>query len=440
MTNNWWTRLWGRKGLTDPAPGSSIATFSVGGDSLSGLALGWDAEAYQKALGGNYSWVYACVDLVASSYASLPLLFSAKGETLTTGPAVKLFDLINPKQTQRDLLYLTAVDLQLNGNAYWYLVSGGQNVRELWRLRPDKMTVVPGEKNMPARYELDKGNGKKQPFQPEEILHILKPDPANDWTGLPPMRSAALVAEGDKVAAEANFRMAKRGFKPDGLAKLPGFNPQTRKELAEKQRLFDVEWGGRDSGLKLITDGVEIQPWATTNRDMQYEALRHMNREEICGVFGVPPVLVGILDHATYDNFDTALKVLYGITVWNLAANVAGAITEHLLKRLPPADTCESDFSDVECLQDAKIDEKTLALAEVQAGARTIAEYREEFYPEAEELDWGKDRWEPPSAPAFGALAAPGVAEKDAGGELRPFALGRAATPPTKPGTVSLLP
>jgi hypothetical protein len=65
--------------------------------------------------------------------------------------------------------------------------------------------------------------------------------------------------------------------------------------------------------------------------EMDFINSRRMTREEICAVFGVPPVLVGILDKATYSNYETAREVFYQDTIIPFLSNVQDGLTLGLL-------------------------------------------------------------------------------------------------------------
>ena len=64
--------------------------------------------------------------------------------------------------------------------------------------------------------------------------------------------------------------------------------------------------------------------------EMDFMNTRRMTREEICAIFGVPPVLVGILDRATYSNFETARFVFWTETIVPLISDLEKKLNHQL--------------------------------------------------------------------------------------------------------------
>jgi HK97 family phage portal protein len=254
---------------------------------------------------------------------------------------------------------------------------GTSTPTELYRLRPDRMKIIPGAQGTVNAYRVEAPGGAQHwDYAPEEVLHVKYPDPASDYYGLAPLKSATLTVESDKRAAEANRNLMARGFKPEAIVELAGIEGKSPAEIKELERLYQRKYEGTNHGMRFIATGSKFTPWLASARDMEFQALRRMNREEICAVFGVPPPMVGILDRATYANISECQRIFWDVTVRNQAEVVAGAITEHLCPRFGQGIVAEFDFSGVECLQDSDIDEKAHDLEEVINRVRTPNEYR----------------------------------------------------------------
>jgi len=89
---------------------------------------------------------------------------------------------------------------------------------------------------------------------------------------------------------------------------------------AGRQRLkiaFDeAHAGSSNAGQTLVLeDGVTAKPIQVTAVDMQYIEARHLNREEVCGVFDVAPPMVHILDRATFSNISAQMRAFYRDTM-----------------------------------------------------------------------------------------------------------------------------
>ncbi len=361
-----------------------------------------DAKAYAEVMGGAYPWVFACVDLIASSLARVPLRLyrkTPKGpEAVEGGPLPLLLDTPSPATGWNDLCKLVSVDLSIQGNAFWYVVrstSSRAPVSELWRLPPEHMKVIPSPAG-PTAYVLEQDT-KRTRYEPEEIIHFRQPNPHNAWYGLSDLASAALAAEVDKRTAEANLDMATKGFRPDLLLTLgPGYEEQLQDP--QKARAFQSEaeksYQGKSHGVHLMLPGSKAEPYGTAPRDMEFEALRRMSREEICGVFGVPPCLVGILDKATYSNFETATAWFWDVTLRNRAVKVADTLNQYLVSQYRAAYGgvvfVEFDLSTIDALQDKALDERRNDREEYGLSLISREEYRAKWHEELPSVPVGQ--------------------------------------------------
>jgi hypothetical protein len=97
-----WLRSLGQRGKAASSP-PMLGIFTPPYESTQGAPRTWDGAEYAKAMGDNYPFVYACVNLIASSLARLPLTFSQvrgkESAPLETGPLPALFDYVNPRNT-----------------------------------------------------------------------------------------------------------------------------------------------------------------------------------------------------------------------------------------------------------------------------------------------------------------------------------------------------
>jgi HK97 family phage portal protein len=363
-----------------------------------------DRYELQAAYGNAYPWVYACISKRANAIAGLPLRFYRRGrngtdpQEMDTGALVELFRRVNPVQNLREFLYLTVVDLDTVGNAFWHqrLTSNRlAPVAELWRLNPTGLDVIGGDPLI--RGYLQREGRKEQKYEAEEIVHFRHPNPASPWYGLSPLSSAALAAETDKRAAEANLGLLTKGFSFDAWVEIEGFNPQTEKEYRDRQRWFERKYGGKQHGVSLVSPGTKVTPSQFRPRDMEFEVLRRMDREEVCTVYGVPPVTVGIEDHSTFANYELGERAFWNDTVrLGVAPLVEAAVNEQMVQPLYGEEYfAEFDYSQVGALQEDKLAQRAQSWAEVQGGGKTFNEHRAEFDPDLPLYPWGEQRLVP---------------------------------------------
>ncbi len=93
---------------------------------------------------------HRCVRMIAESAASVPWLMYHGRDELIDHPLLDLIERPNPLDTGVSFLEAVCANLLLYGNAYVESVLLDGQLRELYALRPDRMTVEPGKNGWPA--------------------------------------------------------------------------------------------------------------------------------------------------------------------------------------------------------------------------------------------------------------------------------------------------
>ena len=95
--------------------------------------------------------------------------------------------------------------------------------------------------------------------------------------------------------------------------------------------------------------------------------------KRICGLFGVPPALIGIADQK-YNNTQTLLDEFYKSTMSPMITNIQQKLKQHLFKGYP---SLSVEFDTKEFLAGAPLDQMNMVVAGVNAGILTPNEARE---------------------------------------------------------------
>lgn len=342
-----------------------------------------------KATLNAYSWVYACRRLIAQEVAKRPLrLYRGEGRNrkeVTSGPLYSLLGYINPRKTPQGMIEETVEDLVSTGNAYWQCVGSTKNIMELWRLRADMITVVPGA-NWVEAYLFGQPPKQKR-YEAQDIIPFSLPNVNSDFYGLPPVVAAKLAIESDYAAALANKALLDRGFRPDLLIKIK--NRMDDEQRLALQRSFQRRHEGVNSGVHVLEEmgDIEATPVGFSPRDMEFPTLRHSTAIEICGIMGMPPMLVGVEGSQTFANYGEAEKQFQAKTVGYYCGNIEGSINEFIVPLMGDKTlVAEFDDSEVDALQESDLQDKAVALQELGSGALTHNEYRAEYYPNLPQL------------------------------------------------------
>lgn len=252
------------------------------------------------------SAVYGCVAAISETVASLPLiLFRRTGddrERASDHPLYRvLHDLPNPGQTALEFREWMQACVLLRGNAFARIVRGwdGQ-VRELWPLSPDRVTVL--SVGDALAYDVTDQAGKVQRLLADEVLHLRHRAGDDARLGVSPIAAAREVIQ--LAIAERDHGNATfiNGTRLSGILKFPG-----QLKTGQRQTIRD-SWnsqyaGGTNSGkTAILEEGVEYQTVSMTLEDAEWIAARQFSVEEVCRLFRVPPTIVGDLRHGNYSN------------------------------------------------------------------------------------------------------------------------------------------
>ncbi|MCC2101737.1 MAG: phage portal protein, partial [Hyphomicrobiales bacterium] len=245
--------------------------------------------------------VHRCVRMVAECAATIPWrLYEGRAE-LTAHPLLDLLARPNPVQTSTDLIESLVVNLLLFGNVY---VEGAQvdgQVREIYVLRSDRMTVAPGPNGWPAAYEYaflgDRVRYVMQGEGVEPIMHVRLGHPLDDHYGLPPLAAAHVAIDTHNAAGFWNKALLDNAARPSG-ALVYGASDGAQFSDAQFDRLkseLEENFSGSDNaGRPLLLDGgLDWKALSLSPKDMDFIEAKAAAAREIALCFGVPPLVLG---------------------------------------------------------------------------------------------------------------------------------------------------
>ena len=270
---------------------------------------GWpvpiSASAVTPATAQGVSAVYACVQAISETTASLPLiLFKRNGddrERASDHPLYRvLHDQANPEQTALEAREYMQACVLLRGNAFARLVRGydGQ-VRELWPLNPDNVTVQRTSSGLVYDYTKD---GVLTRLLAHEVLHLRHRLGDDGVMGVSPIAAARGVVELAQAENEHGRNTFTNGAKLLGVLKFPGrLKPEQRQAIAASWSSQHA--GGSNSGrTAILEEGVDFQALSMTLEDAEWIAARQFSVEEVARLFRVPPTVIGDLRNGNYSN------------------------------------------------------------------------------------------------------------------------------------------
>ncbi|MBG0796239.1 phage portal protein [Methylocystis sp. L43] len=273
---------------------------------------------------------HRCVRMVAEAAASVPWLIYEGREEAIDHPLISLIERPNPLDTSASFIEAICANLLLYGNAYVESVLIDEELRELYALRPDRMSIEAGRNGWPAafiyralgqeaRYEM-RGEGI------EPILHIKFFNPLDDYYGFPPLAAAQVALDTHNAASFWNKALLDNSARPSGALVYAG--PEgahlTDEQFSRlKEELEENFSGATNAGRPLLLEGgLDWKALSLSPKDMDFTESKAGAAREIALAFGVPPLLLGLPGDNTFSNYAEANRAFWRQTVLPLVARV----------------------------------------------------------------------------------------------------------------------
>ena len=351
------------------------------------------------------STVMACVGAKARALAQLPISIMAYAEDGTLVNAIT-----DPNVSSRDKAKAKSVWNLLNkpnnyqsAYEFWYQWSmwydlSGETFTALWRKDQSNPTLTPMEMYLldstlitsqitETRYPTYRlststyGFNKDTPLDYYQVIHATEAA----WQGSAGFNKGILAVElvslDQDIDLYSNFIMLN-GAKPSGMFVTDQVIPDAKfKEIAARlKEAWTSLTGSKSTDLSkpgqgmLLDNGMKYMPLdMLTLQDADARSLKDQTMKRICGLFGVPPALVGIADQK-YNNTQTMLDEFYKSTMSPLIANIEQKFGANLLAGYP---NLKIQFQTENFLKGAPLDQMNYAVAGVNAGILTPNEARE---------------------------------------------------------------
>lgn len=283
--------------------------------------------------------VYRSVRMIAEAAASVPLLLYEGVVELDDHPLLALLAKPSAGQSGGDFFEALYGHLLVSGNAYVEAVAMGEEIRELYTLRPDRMKLVPDRNGWPAAFEYTV-NGRTVRYDQDgdgaipPILHIALFHPLDDHYGFPPLAAAQTSLDVHNTASGWNKALLDNAARPSGALVYEGRDGAnlSEEQFARLKEELEANFqGAANAGRPLLLEGgLTWQAMSLSPRDMDFMAAKNGAAREIALAFGVPPMLLGIPGDNTYSNYQEANRSFWRQTVLPLVGRTAKALTNWL--------------------------------------------------------------------------------------------------------------
>ena len=299
----------------------------------------------------------------------------------------KLLNNPNNFQSKYEFWYQWLMWYELSGEAFtlWFRKdqsSATETPLEMYVLDSTLIAVTITPTRYPT-YRLSTptyGFNKDHEFQYFQVMHSKE----MAWQGSAGFNKGILATElvglDQDIDLYANYIM-QNGAKPSGMFVTEAVIPDGKfKEIAARlKETWNNMTGSKTSdpskpGQSMLLDqGMKYQKLdMLTLQDADAAALKLQTMRRICGLFGVPPSMIGIHD-GKFNNSQTALDEFYKTTMYPTIVNIQQKLTQHLLDGYPSL--CV-EFDTKDFLKGAPLDQMNFATAGVKGGIMTPNEAR----------------------------------------------------------------
>jgi len=391
-----------------------------------GVVDSWDSgfgklsEDYQPSDYVNYlatsNAVYVCANLRANLLASMPVrLYRSDSQgndtEVTQGELYDLLETPNPFYTLSRLVKITELSLCLWGEAFWCLergTSGKQTPKELWWARSDRMRVYPHPVDYLAGFGYD-NSGTLIPFQPQEVVWLRFPNPADEYEGLAPLAAARLAADVASSAMKSNKAIFDNGLQIGGILSPPKDGIWTEDQAKDLERDLSRRFQGVDKAhrIAVLRSQAEWQSPELTPADAQFSEALQFSLEEVARAFSVPLDFIG--GQRTYENVDAANKAVWTHCILPEASFIEDELNRQLVPMFPGVTRLEFDASQIEALQEdrAELVQQMQTLYQIGVPLNALLdEFMPQLKPDEGGFPWGDEPGNKP-APAPMMIAPP---------------------------------
>ena len=236
--------------------------------------------------------------------------------------------------TEFDLKQAIASYLELAGNSYVEKLFNASKtkVTGLWpKIDPRNMFVVPGEERLVAGY-LFRSGATTTLFKWDEIIQFAYFHPENPYYGLSPVEVLKTSLGADVRAMDWNKMFFENSAIPEGIysttMRLSPDDIRMHRELIEEQH------GGvrRSHRVGIMGQGMKYEPMTSTHRQMGFLDLLKYTREQILGVYGVPPIVLGLFEGVNRASATVMRRLFYEQTIIPRLGKIESTLTYALVK------------------------------------------------------------------------------------------------------------
>ena len=329
----------------------------------------------------NLSTAYRCIELISDAIGTLPVQvkkLGRRGKTnvLDNHPLVKIIYDKRNRITKFMLFKLIVQAVITKGNSFVYIERANGTPTSLRYLEPQDVTVNYNKQNNDLYYLANKVSSRRIP--PSDMLHFVK----NSYDGVNGVSLLTYASRTLKLANDTEssaLRFFGSSCNLSGILKMTG-NP-TQDQMVNAKQTWQLI---ANDGLAVMKGNMDYIPVQLSAADSQLIESRQYNVQDICRFFGVSPVLVGDLTHASF----SSIEAIQNEFLTHTLAPYISMIEDELNRKLISDDNLYINLDETAILRTDKQQLASYYSTLLNTGVLSINEVRKELgYNESEGLD-----------------------------------------------------
>jgi HK97 family phage portal protein len=282
---SWLDRIFGRSAEKRSLSSWDLMTGRVP-DTGAGVAV-------TPVLAENLSAVFACVQIISETVATLPpVVYRLMGDGKEPDPGHPVARLFNdePNSLQTPVEFLEQMQAQvlLRGNAYAEIVRdarGGPSV--LLPLHPDRVSVLRIPRTLRIVYDVSDMDGGTRRLVADEVFHLK--DRSDDGvvgkSRLQRARETFAIAEATEIHAASTFKNSAR---LSGVLSHPDLLGEAALERLKQSFVNNFTGPGKAGSVLVLEEGLKFQATSVSPEDAELLQSRRFSIEQIARMFRVP--------------------------------------------------------------------------------------------------------------------------------------------------------
>tara|TARA_R110001599_G_scaffold210877_4_gene408257 strand:+ start:3334 stop:5538 length:2205 start_codon:yes stop_codon:yes gene_type:complete len=312
------------------------------------IPIGTSYESMSKQGYMNAVAVYYCTTLISQKAGSVPVKLFKKAERkedrteIYSHPILDLIRNPNPVFDWENYVESFMSYFFLDGNVYERPIVVNGKVKEMVLYSPSEVGIETNKYDVATGYKVThNGKVKIYPIKKldlsSEVKHFKNFNPLDKNRGLSVLRSASTVIDIQNSGDAHNLNMLTNQARPSGaLTYKPadGAPAQLDEEQFErlKEEMREQYSGSENTGRPLLLEGgLDWVQMSLNARDLDYLNSRGVSQKDVCRVYKVPAVLLGLDNDSTYNNVREARLGLWDDAITPVLNKVINHWNKHIL-------------------------------------------------------------------------------------------------------------